>query len=226
LADITQPRFGSLLKRVLAVKTADVGRHVGTIIQPTTDISDVYRPESRGDRGEQLQKLGNQISSTTASFGTGELSNPATSGRLFVVKRVTWMGTAPTTTVQPGNVWLSILVSFNPVTAVLSTGAQKDSRFAQSKPTPSFGLNPSTQAVTSFVGAVQNSAYIKLLILGAAQGDLFHQVDNLDISIWPNGFASFRIQGDTLPTAGYSWAVTVEGYERSVDPAEQLPPPP
>jgi len=227
LGDITHSRFQNLIKRTFALKVANPARFINDTITASHEVNDAYQPEQRYNRGERLFSTGRNLTNTAAvNFGFTVLSNNPGTGRMFAIKRVTLMGVAPTVVTQPGQVWFGMQVAVPNEILQSVTGdlKLKDSRNGNAFGT--FHCTDATAGITSLAGSLGNSVYLKQLILGAATGDLFHQVDNLDVVIYPGTSVNFRVQGDTLPAVTYTWSVFIEGFERSIDPSETLAPPP
>jgi hypothetical protein len=225
--DVTQARWAALLKRMMALKGLDAGRAVSPVIQPTYELSDAYKPEDRICRGDHLTSWGGQFSNPAAgSFALADLVNPGTTGRLCVIKRVTFSGIMPTSAQQPGNVFLGI-AHINNFGGLLGTaGIPKDGR------APTFVTNNSTCSL--FTGTWAGSSVNAFLSGGiygfqvapaAATAPYLYTIDNLDIVLVPNTQVGFTFAADAAIVTTYTWNLLIEGYERVLDPAELIPPP-
>ncbi len=219
MGDVEQLRFAQLLKRLFGTRARDPGRNLSPLVAPTTDLQDFYQPENRANRGEKLFTVFATLTNLAATnFGVALLTNPVASGRIGVVKRVTWSGIAPTTTTQPGVTFLAIS---DPLAlgAFGVPGVLKDSRYGVgAQGTLGFG-----SATTSVQPLNINSTYKVQFLLGAATTSFFHQVDNLDIVLSQGFHFNFHFTSDTLPAVTYTWNIQVEGYERTIDPNELNP---
>jgi len=225
LADVTQLRFAQLLKRAFGVKAMDPGRVLSPIVTASHEIADTYQPENRASRGEKLFGMTNQYTNAVGGFGIAVFVNPTGSGRIAVMKRVTWSLNLPTAATQPGAIAFSIgIPQVAGATVPLIFGQVKDSRFAILTGTVTAvasGLQTSTTGVSGFLNT---TLYAVQVFPGAATVPTYHQVDNLDIIVPPGWLNAILFRGDTLPTGTYTWTVCVEGYERTADPNELLVP--
>ncbi len=230
MAQVTQLRFATGLKQLLGLRTSDPGRVVAPTIAPTLEVQDFYRPEARLSRGERNFGIGvNVTNATGANFSNVVIYQIAGSNRLTVVKRVTLSLNLPTATVAPGNVYFGIL---RPAGAALGSvqnpGVPKDSRV-------SVGLNQTVLSTNVFPNPGQPASappnttgvYVCLFFPGAATVPTIHQVDNLDIVLFPGTQIVVAFGSDTNTVApGYTYNVFCEGYERAIDPSELLAAPP
>lgn len=236
MADITQPRWQSILRRAFAIKTADPGRVLHPIIGGTFEVQDTYRPESRALRAERAFSISKGGITNTAAVNFGIFAVcAAPGGRIAVLKRATFSFSLPTAANQPGNVY-AIIEQPN-TTLNLAPGLLanlKDFRAAPGTetagPTTTFA-NLATSGVQNIVTAFGIAAYAEQVFPGAAVTSSRIQVDNLDLVIGPppsgNPWSvAFGVRGDTLPVASWNWNVCVEGYEFSPDASELLSPPP
>jgi hypothetical protein len=227
LADVTALRFGSLLKRVFGIKAIDPGRFLVPTIQPVASPFDVtYAPEQRADRGERNFQGNALITNTSAvNFGGTEIPNPIASGRMIVVRRVRLDVLLPTSTNQPGNVHFDMLLGVVTQTPVNGANA-KDCRFF----TPGSPVGKGLATLVNFTSGattivqLQTSTYA-VLFPGAAATPTSLTFDNVDIVITPGFGLDMILRSDVLPAATYNYYLTVEGYERALEPGEALPPP-
>lgn len=229
MGQVTQTRFSSLLKRVMALKAVDPGQAVGPFIQPCTDVQDFDQPENRAIRGERLWGAGMQTSNVAANFSQINLINPVGSGKLLVLRRCTWAFNTPTAANQPGVVFIAIGFPTAITTQTITGGAQvkaRDSRMIipgalGSLGTSGFGTQ-TTGTLSSFWGS---ATYYETVPMAAAAFYLRIQVDRLETVLSPGFYIGINFASDTLPVATLNWGVHCEGYERTLDPQEVIVPP-
>jgi hypothetical protein len=227
LADVTALRFGSLLKRVFGIKAIDPGRFLVPTIQPVAPVTDLtYAPEERADRGERNFQGNAVLTNTSAtSFGGTVIPNPAGSGRMIVVRRVRLDVLLPTATNQPGNIHFDMLLAAVANTPVNGANG-KDTRFFYGGTPVGKGL----ATLVNFVGGITTIVQLQtstwaVLFAGAAATPTSLTFDNVDIVITPGFELDLILRSDVLPAATYNYYLTVEGYERALEPGEALPPP-
>jgi hypothetical protein len=225
IADVLQLRFATLLKQLLALKVSDPGRTLSGDIVPTFDLQDPYRPEQREPRGERLFGMVAQFSNTNATFNWGTVSTSP--NHLVVVKRLILSLNLPTSVVQPGNVYFAITgPSTPPANNPVQFARLKDSRYIVITGGGQgwSQLNGTSGGASALPSNASPLAFS--LFPGAAAVPTLIVVDNLDLVVFPNADVSFMLRSDTLATATYSWTLSLDCYERTIDPNELLSPPP
>ncbi len=230
MAQVTQLRFATALKQILGLRVSDPGRVVAPTIAPTLEVQDVYRPEARLSRGERSFGIGVNLTNASGvnGFAFAQVYQVAGSNRLTVIKRVTLSLNLPTATVAPGNVFFGILRPDITGSGPFNPGVPKDSRV-------SIGLSQTVLSTSLLAVTGQPSqappnttgVYVCLFFPGAATVPTIHQVDNLDIVLFPSARTLFMFASDNNTAApGYTYNVFCEGYERAIDPSELLAAPP
>jgi len=228
LADITQLRFGNLLKQTLGIKAGDSGRSVPSYIIPVNEVQDAYRPEFRAPRGERLWGMNRtQVTTANINFGACVLPNVVGSNKLIVVKRAWVSLLLPTAVQQPGRTHFDIVL--NVVGQTPANGANaKDGRYylpisgnAQKGVATLVGITSGTTTLADFLGSFSIE-----LFPGAAAVPTLLQLDNLDLVLCPGTQAEFYLRSDVISTLTYNWLLTLEGYERTADQNEIVPPQP
>lgn len=221
--DITQLRYQTLLKRLLGLKGGDSGgRLVSPEIAPSFEVNDQYQPEARYLRGERLYACAARTTNTNPStFGTIALQNPFGSGKVWVVRRITWSLLMPTSVVFPGVCFIA-LGRFSALAggSVSNPNKAKDSRaallFGVNADVGSCGLT--TGFATGTNSAFENSSlFYESIQPGATAVPYVKTVDTLDLVLGPGSQLAAFLGSDSLLTAAFNWNLAVEGYERVLD---------
>jgi hypothetical protein len=198
---------------------------VGQAIAPSFDIADPYQPENRASRGEKSFGVVNNVSNVAAtSFGVNGFVNPINSGRISILKRVTWSLNLPTAANQPGNIWASITVPAVQASSPTIFGQPKDTRWSIQTGVQTGLASGILAGSTGIAGVVNGSLYAVQVFPGASTVPTIITADNLDIVVTPGWQVLVTFRGDTLPVATYTWTVLIEGFERTADPMEFVPP--
>jgi hypothetical protein len=227
--DVTQARWAALLKRMMATKGPDPGRFITPTINGTFELTDKYKPEDRVSRGERMFGGGGQEVNAVANPQQGIIQNPPNSGRITIVKRVTWALNMPTATIQPGIAYLGIVA---PQAITTVTGSPL-SRFFDGR--AGFGNVPGAVATSvlagqntiynSFSNFALASCYVQAIFPAAATTPFLFALDEANVVLPPGSVAGVSLGSDTAATGTYSWFWWAECYERVVDPSELIPPP-
>jgi hypothetical protein len=232
LADITQSRYQALLKRLFAIKASDPGRVLDPVVKPTYDVADIYRPEERLMRGERRWGSPQVASNLVGGFTEVLAGFPIPGGvsnKIAVIKRVTWAATLPTSTTQPGNCYVAVTIPFLGPPAITLQANLNDARVS---PSAAGGLSAirfgaqGSQPVASYGTFAAACVYQESVSMGAATTPNFRiQVNDLDVVLTPGYYVGIDFKSDTLPTGTWTWTVLIEGFERTIDPSELIPPP-
>jgi len=223
LADITQPRYSQLLKRVFGIKGANPGIVINPGIAATHDVADPYQPENRFLRGERSFGVVDTVTNTAATnFGYRVYTNPPNSNRVAVIRRITWSLNVPTAANQPGAL-VHAGVRFATASAAAPTifAIPKDTRVGLISANSLLATGLVSQ-LAGILGPANSSVFTVQVFPGAAAQPLIVQADNLDLVVSPGTGYPIVFASDALPVATYQWLVCVEGFERNLDPAEQL----
>jgi len=227
LADVTQLRFAQQLKRALGLKAVDPGRSVNPTIAATYGLGDKYAPETRADRGERSFSLIGQFTNTSAvNFGAGAFENPLGSGKLIVVRRFTWNLNLPTATNQPGEVSLGYIVT----NTLTGAGISANPGFKDGRVTAAYGLKDIAIGFNGFTTGTSGFTSVgftwgQVLFPQAATVVTTVVTDEADVVLGPGSAARVQLISSVRPAATYNWNVVLEGFIRTADQGELLPPP-
>lgn len=223
MGDITQQRFQGALRRIFGIKTTDPARLMPPVVSPSADVLDPYQPENRCNRGERTWGLGTTFQNTAASFGIGQLFNPVGSGKLVVLKRLIFSIAMPTAAVQPGNPSFFLSTFFAVSAGLVKTVAilPTDQRM---QVTGTLGITAGLNLQTSGIAGPTQMFSVFMQPSAAAQPLQVYQFDQLGVVITPGNGNFVGFVSDALATATYTYGVYMEGYERTADPAELIPP--
>jgi len=233
LADATQLRFANLLRRVFAIKGVDPGRTVSSNVSPTFDLSDPYHPEDRAQRGERLFGAGEQITvPLVGNMSVPQLQNDVSRGLLVVLKTVLISGLHPGNVTQPINTahaFVGAARSDTPLGAPANLVNSKDGRGNTPGGARLTGgtrwANASLATVTRATLADQSVRLQGVEGLPADPQGFAILWDELDIVLPPGFYVNFGLRISANPSADWFYAVTFEGYQRPIDPAEVFTPP-
>lgn len=228
MADVTQLRFGSVLKRVFAIKGADPGRTLSPEMVPSIEVQDQYQPENRSMRGERVWGIGVQLANTITLFQWATICNPVASGRMCIVRRATFSGVLPTATTQPGNVGV-----FVDQPQISSEGLVLKANWADARQlgTPGFNQSPIgynlnyTVVNASVNGEAGQSIWHSEIFPGAATAPWYVQTPDLDVVLPPGTTLHLGVRSSVLATAGWNYSVSIQGIEKQFDASELIIPP-
>jgi hypothetical protein len=208
----------------MALKAIDSGRAVSSVIFPQFDVNDAYQPENRALRGEKLLGASVLCNNAVANFALPWLVNPTGSGRIVVLKRATFAGVLPTSTNQTGTGSLGIKPAATAgATVPTNFGFNKDFRYTSGAFNQAgSGINVTTQGAVDEIG---NYMIGVQLVPQATTTNFFYDFDNLDIVNPPGTLLPCQIRFSVLPTAAWTYTLSLQWYERVYDPAESVFPP-
>lgn len=215
---------------MFAIKAADPGRVVSPVIQPGFDVADSYHPEDRLSRGERTFGWGFQMFSNAVSFGWYTLLNPANSGKIVVLRRLTISMAIPTAAVQPGVVVFTLngpRDSSGEATVAKFTYTDGRASLVAQQSTAGYNLNQTRNVV----GAINSENILNIWGFEFQPGaaivpNFVIQSPDLDVVLPPGSALRFGPIGTVLATAPWGYTSYVQGYERVADPNELITPPP
>ncbi len=223
MGDVEQLRFAQLLKRVFGTRAQNPGRILTPAVSPTAEVQDFYQPENRSNRGEALWGAGLTPLAMAVANGTSfNITNPANSNRITVIKKVTVSCLVPTATVQAAGTAAFFIQNIAPgVTTGVSVNSRDSRRTNFNSPlTTQYSQNNAVGTSNLQTLAVLSIWGFELDTTADATKFLYVHRDELDIVLLPNSQIYMGFRNQVAPASTWNYTLFVEGYERTIDPNE------